>query len=116
MTQLGVCLLVALAAAFVWTLPAFAGKKTLNEADLDRITAAGESQAGEPVPSAGTTAFATATPFSSHASVVALSAASQSTLQSLTVNNASGENLVATATNIAPHLAVMSSHSPNVYH
>ncbi len=100
MKRFGVWILVALAAACVWTLPAFAGKTALSEADLDLVTAAGEPKVVQAIATGASAAFATATLFSSHDSVLAINDSSQNSLRALTLNNVAGENLVATGINI----------------
>ncbi len=99
MKRCGVWMLVALMAACVWTLPAFAGKKALSEADLDVVTAAGEPKVVQALAS-GVAAAAAAVLTSSHDSVLAINDSSQNSLRALTVNNVAGENLVATNINI----------------
>ena len=100
MKRLGVWILVALAAAFVWTLPAYAGKQVLSEAALDLVTAAGQPKIVQAIATGGTTAFATATLVSTGEIVLAMSDSSQTNLRALVLNNVSGENQLATGINI----------------
>jgi hypothetical protein len=96
--------LMALVALVIWTAPSFAGKKALEEADLDNITAAGEPKI---IQLEGVTASGDVNvSFSDFGSYdLNIASESQTGLRALVLNNVLGENEVANAINILSNTA-----------
>ncbi|MBI4522534.1 MAG: hypothetical protein HY695_01840 [Deltaproteobacteria bacterium] len=98
-TKLNMCFLAAMVVALVWALPAYAGKATLSEAELDEVTAAGQPKIV--ISEVNTDVGTNSVSFIEALSVdLNLGNGAQNNLRALTLNNVLGENEVANAMNI----------------
>ncbi len=91
--------LLAIVSSLLWAVPAFAGKATLNEDDMDGITAAGEPKIIDAISSTGANVIT----FNEAVSVSpnGWGQGGQNSLKALILNNVVGEQSIATALNIA---------------
>ncbi len=107
MKKVGLFIFVAALAMLVGAMPAFAGKKALNEDDLELITAAGQPEvliaASAAVFGATSTILPSApvTKLLSQNIELVLADQSQQGLRALVLNNVVGENEVASGVNIS---------------